>query len=103
MIVAQSQAVAVVIDATPVGGILKMLLKPKMDAVFGLMYGQGIVLETGRLEGAEMTEEQASSVLVMAASACKIDTQPLIPHIRPTLQALHQRGYVLTSIRKAAV
>jgi hypothetical protein len=103
MIVAQARAVTEVIDAIPVGSIVKMLMKPKMDAVLQLMYSQGIVLEAGRLEGVELTAEQASSVLVMAASSCKIDTQPLIPHIRPTLQALHQRGYVLTSIRKAAV
>jgi hypothetical protein len=103
MIVPVDQAVAHVMDAAPVGGILKMLLKPKLDAVLRLLYSQGIVLEAGHLYGAELTEDQAVSVLVMAAGACKIDTQPIIQHLKPTIAALRFGGYTLTSTKRASV
>jgi hypothetical protein len=103
MIVPVDQAVAQVMDAAPVSGILKMLLKPKLDSVLKLMYTQGIVLERGQLYGMELTEDQAVSVLMMAAGACKIDTQPIIQHLKPTITALRFRGYVLTSTKRASV
>lgn len=103
MIVPIDQAVAQVMDAVPVSGILKLLLKPKLEAVIKLMYSQGIVLENGQLYGIELTDDQAVSVLMVAAGACKIDTQPIVQHLKPTIATLHFRGYTLTSTRKANV